>query len=118
MKRLSVVFALIAGSLLAQPYYPDRRYAGPPREEVFQRAQVDLSRAAQHSYDRRRIEHAQREISNFQRKLSYGHFSNRDLDKAIGATNDVAQRGAIAPPDRDTLFRDIADMRAFRAYAR
>ena len=117
MKRLSLALMLIAGTLTAQ-YYPDRRYNGPPRGEVFDRAQSDLSRAAQHSYDRRRIEHAQREISNFQRKLSYGHFSSRDLDKAINATDDVFRRGAIAPPDRDNIYRDLENMRAFRANAR
>ena len=117
MKRISLALILLAGTVAAQPY-PDRRYGAPPRGEVFERAQADLSRAAQRSYDRRRIEHAQREIGNFQRKLSFGHFSNRDLDKAIGATDNVVRRGAIAPPDRDNIYRDLEGMRAFRAYAR
>ncbi len=117
MKRISLALVLLAGTLTAQPY-PGRRYGTPPRGEVFERAQFDLSRAAQRSYDRRRIEHAQHEIGEFQRKLSYGRFSNRDLDKAIGATDDVVRRGAIAPPDRDQIYRDLEGMRAFRAYAR
>ena len=79
---------------------------------------MDLSRAGQHSYDRRRIAKAQREIGDFQRKLSYGRFSRRDLDRAIGATNDVVRKESIPPRDRDILYRDLEGMREFRAYAR
>ena len=118
MKHLLLGTLLLASVSFAQPYNPDRRYGATPRGEVFERAQFDLSRAAEHSYDRRRIEKAQREIADFQRRLSFGRFSRRDLDRAIGATDDVVRRGSIAPRDRDILFRDLEGMRAFRAYAR
>ncbi len=118
MRRILLSFVLLAGTVSAQRYYPDRHYDAPPRGEVFERAQFDLSRAAQRSYDRRRIAHAQHEIAEFQRKLNYGRFSNHDLDRAIGATDSVVRHGSIAPPDRDVLFRDLEGMRAFRAYAR
>jgi len=112
MKRICALLCMFSGIACAQ------RYGGPPRGEVFERAQIDLSRAGEHSYDRRRIAKAQREIGDFRRKLSYGRFSGRDLDKAIRATDDVVRRGSIPPADRDILYRDVEGMRAFRQYAR
>jgi len=112
LKRLCAGLCVLCGLACAQ------RYGELPRGEVFDRAQFDLSRAGQHSYDRRRIEHAQHEVGEFQRKLAYGRFSKHDLDRAISATDNVARRAAIAPRDRDILFRDVDGMRAFRAYAR
>ncbi len=112
MKKICAALCMFASFAVAQPY------GRPPRGEVFERTQMDLARAGQHSYDRRRIAKAQREVGDFQRKLSYGRFSRRDLDRAIGATDDVVRRGSIPPADRDVLFRDLEGMRAFRAYAR
>ena len=112
MKRFCAVLCLFAGSAAAQ------RYNRPPQGQIFERAQMDLSRAGQQSYDRRRIAKAQHEIGEFQRKLSYGRFSRRDLDRAIGATDDVVRRGAIPPQVRDIIYRDLEGMREFRAYAR
>ncbi len=112
MKRFCAALSMITGSAFAQPY------GRPPQGQIFERTQMDLSRAGQHSYDRRRIAKAQREIGDFQRKLSYGRFSRRDLDRAIGATNDVVRKESIPPRDRDILYRDLEGMREFRAYAR
>jgi hypothetical protein len=112
MMRICALLCMFSGIVCAQ------RYGAPPRGEVFERAQMDLARAGEHSYDRRRIAKAQHEIAEFQRKLSYGRFSGRDLDRAIGATNDVVRRGSIPPVDRDILYRDVEGMRAFRQYAR
>jgi len=112
MKKICSALCIFAGLAMAQPY------GRPPRGEVFERTQIDLARAGQHSYDRRRIAKAQREVGDFQRKLSYGRFSHRDLDRAIGATDDVVRRASIPPADRDILFRDLEGMRAFRAYRR
>lgn len=81
------------------------------------RTQNDLQAAAQleqkpKEHDRYR--HAQERLSDFDRKLSRGHFDNGKLKDAIGALEDVLDHNTLQASTRDALRADLADLQAAR----
>lgn len=84
---------------------------------IIDRTQNDLTAALQIATgpkDGERYRHAQRELSDFDRKLSRGHFDNGKLKDAIGALEDVLDHNTLQPSTRDALRADLADLQAVR----
>lgn len=101
------------------PYYSgpvyEEGYSDGYGEEVYDRVQNDLDRAA---YDvhgsHRRIDHARKEVGDVQRKLSRGRFDRDEMGEAIGAVEHVLERDSLPDEDRYNLSRDLEGMRRFR----
>ncbi|MCX6622414.1 MAG: hypothetical protein NTY38_15380 [Acidobacteria bacterium] len=130
---LSVMMAGAMGMALAQGPYPrDRRgnqryndrggygggYGGGYRGNVVDRVMGDLSQAGGSgwldNHERKHIEHAQRDLSRFQEKMSQGRFDRGRLDSAIGNLQHVVNADRIDPRSRSRLARDLDDLRNFR----
>lgn len=81
------------------------------------RTQNDLQAAAQLEQgpkERDRYKHAQMRLSDFDRKLSRGHFDNGKLKDAIGALEDILDHNTLQASTRDALRADLADLQAVR----
>jgi hypothetical protein len=81
------------------------------------RTQNDLQAAAQLEQgpkERERYRHAQERLSDFDRKLSRGHFDNGKLKDAIGALEDILDHNTLQASTRDALRADLADLQAVR----
>jgi hypothetical protein len=129
MRSLFVTSAAVIGFLLmglgaqAQDryrdddrYYRDDRY----RPEPLNRVRADLNRASRDmGYLSRsefhRVEHANEEIGEFQRKWERGHFDKGELDDVIGSLQKVVDKNRLEPRDRDLLVDDLFRLRDFRA---
>ena len=84
---------------------------------VVDRTQNDLQAAAQLEQspkERERYRHAQARLSDFDRKLSRGHFDNGKLKDAIGAIEDILDHNTLQASTRDALRADLADLQAVR----
>lgn len=86
--------------------------------QAFDHVQGDLDRAAG-SYispdAHRRIDHARKEVWDFQRKLAAGKYDKHNLDGAISAVNHVVENPSLNYRDRQNLQQDLYVMRGFRA---
>lgn len=81
------------------------------------RTQSDLQAAAQLEQspkERERYNHAQRQLSDFDRKLSRGHFDEGKLKDAIGALGAILDHNTLQASTRDALRADLADLQAAR----
>jgi hypothetical protein len=81
------------------------------------RTQNDLQAAAQLAQgpkEHERYRHAQERLSDFDRKLSRGHYDNGKLKDAIGALEDVLDHNTLQASTRDALRADLADLQAAR----
>lgn len=81
------------------------------------RTQNDLQAAAQLEQkpkEHERYRHAQERLSDFDRKLSRGHFDNGKLKDAIGAIEDVLDHNTLQASTRDALRADLQDLQAAR----
>ena len=81
------------------------------------RPQNDLQAAAQLAQgpkEHERYRHAQERLSDFDRKLSRGHYDNGKLKDAIGALEDILDHNTLQASTRDALRADLADLQAAR----
>lgn len=81
------------------------------------RTQNDLQAASQLEQgpkERERYRHAQERLSDFDRKLSRGHFDDGKLKDAIGAIEDILDHNTLQASTRDALRADLADLQAVR----
>jgi hypothetical protein len=101
----------------ARPY--DRGGRGYYGGDIIGRTMSDLNRAgmwARHDkHDRKRVDHAQRELMKFQDKWARGKFDSHPLDEAIDEMKDLVGSNHVSPRDREMLMRDVEGLRAFRA---
>jgi len=84
---------------------------------IIDRTQNDLTAAIQIATgpkDHERYRHAQRELSDFDRKLSRGHFDEGKLKDCIGAINDILDHNTLQPSTRDALRADNEDLKMIR----
>ena len=99
------------------PYYDNRVENRQP--SIIEATQRDLDRAASNPYlsggTRGRIDHARKELWDFQRAWSRGRFDKGELDEAIGAVNSVVNSASLDYRDRRVLTDDLYRMRDFRA---
>ncbi|HTU44038.1 MAG TPA: hypothetical protein VMF91_03200 [Bryobacteraceae bacterium] len=84
---------------------------------IIDRTQNDLQAAvqlAQGSKDHERYRHAQKELSDFDRKLSRGHFDEGKLKDCIGALNDILDHNTLQASTRDAIRADNEDLKMVR----
>ena len=84
---------------------------------LIDRTQNDLQAAvqlAQGPKDHERYRHAQRELSDFDRKLSRGRFDEGKLKDCIGALNDILDHNTLQASTREALRHDVEDLRIAR----
>jgi hypothetical protein len=87
--------------------------------QVISRTQTDLARSVgllekNHS-DRDRLKNAQKHLSTLDRHFAKGKFDSDTLDSAIGDIQSVLDHNVLHSEDRDTLIRDVTDLRAIRS---
>ena len=98
------------------PVYNNGAYADSWGMGLWDRVRADLDRAAFDAYgSRRRIDHARKEVNDFEHRLSRGHFDKDEMDEAISAVQHVVDSDNIPEADRSVLWQDLARMREFRA---
>jgi hypothetical protein len=118
MLSLAGILCLTVAGFAEEAQFPEAR-------NLVQRVQEDLRRSADFARetpaihkDRKQIErweNAQRSLSNFDRNLSKGKYDKGELDGAIGNLKNVVDHNTLSSEDRDTMNRDLADLRQFRA---
>jgi hypothetical protein len=83
--------------------------------DLVSRAQNDLQRASEFARkkekERERFQNAQHHLSDFDRELAKGHFDKGKLDDALEDIKNVLKNNTLESGDRDTLTRDMADLR-------
>jgi hypothetical protein len=86
--------------------------------QVVGRTQTDLERAATflaNNKERDRLRNAQKSLSTLDRHLAKGKFDKDTLDSAISDIQHVLDNDVLHGQDRDTLLKDIEDLRGVRA---
>lgn len=82
------------------------------------RTQADLRAAAEleHGNDkqRNRYRDAQSHLSDFDRRLTKGHFDKGDLEKSIGTIQGILDHNVLQVSSRDALMRDVSDLKVAR----
>ena len=121
MRRFKIQLAALAlGASLAlvanaSPEWHDRDYPG--LRGLIDRTQNDLRMASglEHGeHQRERYQHAQDELSSFDRGLSKGHFDRGRLDRSIDDLKSVLDHNTLDPGSRDALRHDVEDLRIAR----
>jgi hypothetical protein len=141
MKKSSILMiaacAVLAGGVTAnaQPQNPyDRdgrgygydRY-GQPRDYrggsnqryLFDRVMRDVNQAAQRSpldgHERHHVDAVFESLQQFQSRWARGKFDTGKLDRAIENLDHLARADRVRGYDRERLYRDVQDLRQFRA---
>jgi hypothetical protein len=125
MKRILLSLALgttlLASGAFAQydRPYADRDYARQDRS-VFDRARMDLDRAAAYPYasrsDRKRFDEARRDLFDFSSRFDQGRYDKHELDQAIDRLDHVVSSNSLDPRDRGALSDDLRRMRDYREF--
>jgi hypothetical protein len=88
------------------------------RFDIIDRSQVDLNRLSRTRLDSRdfnRVVEITRNLQQFEARMSQGRFDKDRLDRIIETMNNLANSNRIPQAARLTLFRDVDDLRVFRA---
>jgi len=123
---LAYIILLMGNGVASAQWYPDGSYNrrdgyaygnyGSYGAGLLDQVQAHLQRAAYNAYGSRgRIEHARKDVYDFQKRLNEGRFDRHELDEAIGSVQRVVDSNFIDERDRYTLRIDLARMREFRA---
>lgn len=107
--------AALSVSSVASPQWHEREHEG--LRGLVERTQADLNSAAGMAHGKSQVDryqHAEDELSSFDRKLSKGHFDKDRLDKAIENIKSVLEHNTLDPGLRDALRRDLTDLRMAR----
>ena len=115
--RRAVAKTLLFGTFSATAMFVFGQEYGRARDLVG-RVQDDLRRAADFTAtkqkERDRYREVQRNLSEFDRDLSRGHFDKGKLDGAIDELRDVMKDNTLESHDRDALAADLADLRTLK----
>ncbi len=99
-----------------RPYPGGRGGAG-----IVDRALSDLDRARSYGYtdhhERKHFDQARKDLIRFQENWARGRFDKDRLDGAIENLNHLANADQVNPRDRRIFYRDVEELRAFRARA-
>lgn len=86
--------------------------------DVVDRTQVDLRTAAdlepKHNDEHNRYKNAQGHLSTFDRKLVKGKFDRGELEKALDGLKDILDHNVLQASTRDSLMRDMTDLKIAR----
>jgi hypothetical protein len=117
---LSLTEGFVCVPAAAQSFIGSDVYPAPYTDlrGLVDRTQSDLRDAAdlekQKSKQRDRYRDAQGHLSTFDRHLVKGHFDKGELDKAIGNIKGVLDHNVLQASSRDTLLRDMTDLKIAR----
>jgi len=104
------------GQGYGQPPYEAER--GPMRlQDLIARTQTDLRNAmvyATNDKQRERTRNAERHLSDFDRRLSQGHWSHGDLNDSISSVQSVLEHNTLNAADRDMLRHDLEALKIAR----
>ena len=120
----AAVILFVGGAVVeAQRYGPHGEYEPRSVHGLIDRVHADLNRSYEgwrfSSGDRRRLNHAERELRDFAKKWERGRFDKGELDEAIGSIQHVLDRNHLVPRDRQALDIDVGQLRGMReAYDR
>src|SRR5215472_1771228 len=101
------------------PYYRQRDYGyGQDQDYLIGRVMSDLNQAASRAYldshERKHFDEVAGNLQDFQARWSRGKFDAGKLDKAIHNLEHLAKADRVRGRDRETLTRDLYDLRQFR----
>lgn len=126
-QKTAAIFSLSCGLALvsAGPLAATGSASGWYQEEdwhqhlrgLIDRTQNDLTAAVQIATgpkDQERYRHAQRQLSDFDRKVSRGHFDEGKLKDAIHGIEDILDHNTLQASTRDALRADLADLQMVR----
>jgi len=88
------------------------------RFDIIDRSQADLNRLSRTRLDSRdfnRVVEITRNLQQFEARMSQGRFDKDRLDRIIETMNNLANSNRIPQAARLALFRDVDDLRVFRA---
>jgi len=92
---------------------------GRNQQFVVDRVLTDLNRTAGNfrldGRERKHLDEVGRSLQEFQVRAARGKFDTGKLDRAISNLDRLARADRISGRDRDMLFRDLQDLRQFRA---
>jgi len=120
---LPLAFLLSAGVLIqtaaAQTEFRTAAWFQAPRDPVdaaIHHLQSIYRRDGVYSaHERTRYDHALRHLSEFQEARYRGRFDKDKLDDAISDVQHVVDRNPMDEHARDTLWKDLANLRGYRA---
>ena len=118
-----VTFVTLAGVGQAQFGPPDGRYQPDTVTALVNRVHGDLNRGyavwrLSHG-ERGRLNHAERQLRDFEKHWRRGKFDQGNLNGAIGAVQKVVDKNHLAGRERDALWNDVAQLQRMReAYDR
>lgn len=117
------------GPATAAPYfqapYPQSQYppAAYPEEghmrlqDLVARTQEDLRNALQYATNdkqRDRTRNAERHLSDFDKRLTQGHWDRGNLNDAINSVQGVLDHNTLNAADRERILHDVEDLRIVR----
>jgi hypothetical protein len=111
-------FLMLAPMLLLGPLAQAQRYADyrAPLPEIVEQ---HLDRLCREAYwtpgERHRAADALKHLSNFDYRYREGRFDRGQLDDSIGHVQDVINHNRLNEGQRAMLWRDVEELRAFRA---
>ena len=126
VRSRALAVAIISAGLLGIPQISpiaplasaqSQRFAGA--REIVDRTQQDLERAStflqRNHKEVKRLQNAQRHLSDWDRHLTKGKFDKGTLDSVIEDIQNVLDHNTLQAQDRDALIQDIRDLRGIRA---
>jgi hypothetical protein len=123
--KSAAALSIVCGLALASPapaaatgsgWYQDGDWHQHVRG-IVDRTQNDLQAALQLATgpkDHERYRKAQKDLSDFDRKLSREHFDEGKLKDCIGALNDILDHNTLQASTRDALRADGEDLKMIR----
>ena len=86
------------------------------------RTKIDLKHAADfernhgHGKEVARYENAQRHLSDFDRRMTRGHYDKGKLDIAINDVFVIVEQNTLDPDERDALSNDLKNLQEMRLH--
>jgi hypothetical protein len=111
--KLLPVLATCVSLTLASGY--DRDYSD--MRGIVDRTQGDLRAASTLGHgdkQRGRYQHAQDDLSKFDRKLMKGKFDKGALEHSLSELKSIIDHNTLQPSTRDALMRDLTDLKVAR----
>jgi hypothetical protein len=109
-------FAFLLMAAVTIAYAQGGRY--DTARELVDRVQHNLRRAEHftppNEKEKERYHNAQHHLSEFDQKLREGKFDKDKLDGAIDDMKNVVEHNTLSAEDRDTLSRDLHELRELR----
>jgi hypothetical protein len=113
------------GPATASPYFqnpygqaPYGAEHGPMQlQDLIARTQTDLRAAQEYATSgkqRDRTKNAEKHLSDFDKRLTEGHWNHNQLNDAISSVQGVLDHNTLNAADRDRLLHDVEELRIVR----